>query len=145
MVSIAVEFVVIEMSFETRVKVVNGKYFIPISKTVAKEFDLVPFMAGRLQSKGNKEFILSDFKPLVKLKVDLDEKTLLTAREIMRMEGYGSLDETFSNVIHQFWVKKMGVKEDHHIVYIYPKGFLQSKMELIDEYEKVMKKKPKTS
>lgn len=135
-----VVFAVIEMSFETRVKVVNGKYFVPISKSVANEFNLRPFMAGKLKPKGNKEFILSDFTPLVKLKVDLDQKTLSTAREIMKMEGYGSLDETFSNVIHKFWVNKKGLKEDDYIVYLYPEGFLQSGIDLIDDYEKRLEK-----
>jgi hypothetical protein len=133
------------MSFETRVKVVHGKYFLPISKSVSKEFNLIPFMAGKLEATGKKQLVLSDFQPLVKLKLDLDEKTLSTAREIMQIEGYGSLDETFSAVIHRFWVKKMNLKEEHHIVYLYPEGFLQSKMELIDDYEKMMKKRAKRS
>jgi len=83
------------------------------------------------------------FEKTVKIKIDIDEETLAMAKKIMLLEGYGSLDETISNVAHEFFEKEK--KDKTKIVYLYPEGYLQGKYWLIDEYEKEVKKCKKQS
>src|SRR3989344_8962526 len=74
---------------------------------------------------------LSGFEKTVKIKIDLEEKTLSLLKKLMREEGYASLDETISNVVRRFFTKK-----ETHIVYIYPGEYLKGNYTLIDDYEK---------
>lgn len=76
-----------------------------IPKEIMKSMHLKPFMAGKMQAE--KEGIkLFGFEKTVKIKIDIDEKTLAVAKKIMRLEGHGSLDETILNVVHEFFEKE---------------------------------------
>ncbi len=103
---------------------------------MASRFGLFPFMIGHMSITGKKEITLSHFEKPVDVKMDLDKKTLLLLREVMKKEGYGSIDETISNVIHKVWCKKTNSKDNYHIAYIYPEGFLESGIDLIHDYKK---------
>src|SRR3989344_5668437 len=123
--------------FESTVmKTKRGAYYFDIPQKIMKEFNLRPFMAGRMRA-GKKGLIISDFEKTVKIKADLKKKDIEMIRKIMKEEGYGSIDETISNVLHRIFEPK---KEDS-VVYIYPEGFLNSKFTLINDYQKYVKKK----
>lgn len=111
-------------------KTKNGSLYIDISAEIIKKMNLLPFMAGRIKA-GKKSIILSDFEKTVKIKLDLDKKTIDIAKKIMNEEGYSSLDETFSNVIQWFITKKKS-----QVVYLYPKDYLKRGYTLIEDYEK---------
>ena len=80
-------------------------------------------------------FILRDFEKTVKLRIKLEKKHLKVLKTVMRKEGYGSIDETFNNVIGGF----LGIKGQS--IYIYPEGFIESGFDLIEKYEKATKRK----
>ena len=99
------------------------------------ECNLKPIMCAKIIPKKD-GFVLENFCKTIKIKVDLKKKDLEVVRAIMRREGYASIDETMSNVISSF----AGIKEQS--VYVYPAGFIESGYDLIEDYEKAIKRKP---
>lgn len=124
-------------------KTKKGVYYFDIPRQVMKMMKLKPFMACKMKAE-KKKIILFDFQKTVKIKLDLDRKTINIAKMIMKKEGYGSLDETISNVIKEWFDKIEGKKTEATTVYIYPFGFLESKYILIGDYEKARKKVKKS-
>jgi hypothetical protein len=114
-------------------KAACGALYVDIPKEIMKSMKLKQFMAGRMRAEkaGIKIF---GFEKTVKIKIDIDEKTLAIAKKIMLLEGYGSLDETISNVIHEVFEKEK--KDKTKIVYLYPEEYLKSKFLLIADFEK---------
>jgi len=111
----------------------NGALYFGVPNKISKELNLEPFMAGRIEAKkGGVKFF--GFGKTVKLKINIGNKTILIAKKIMKHEGFGSLDETISNVLEAFFDKNR--KGKTAIAYVYPEGFLQGKYWLIDDYEK---------
>ena len=111
----------------------NGAFYIGIPSEIIQKMNLAPFMAGKMKAEKNSIRIFG-FEKTVKIKVNIDEKTIALAKKIMRMEGYGSLDETISNVVHEFACENS--KGKTKIVYIYPEEYLKSKHVLISDFEK---------
>ena len=118
----------------------NGALYVTIPDEIMQSHGLKPFMAGKMKFE-NRKMVLYDFQKTVKIKLDIDKETMAIARKIMRWEGYGSLDETIANAIRHFCEKIDGIKERIASVYIYPEGFLHSKFDLINDYEKSLGKK----
>ncbi len=108
----------------------RGVYYFTIPDKIMGKMKLKPFMAGEMKAAKGK-ITLSGFEKTVKIKIDLEEKTLSLLKKLMREEGYASLDETISNVVRRFFTKK-----ETHIVYIYPGEYLKGNYTLIDDYEK---------
>lgn len=127
-------------SFTSTVKKTKkGIYYFDIPNSVMEKMKLKPFMACKMRAE-KKQIKIFGFEKTVKIKVDLSRKTIKILKEIMKLEGYGSLDETVSNLVKEHSAKLKREKTDYYTVYIYPKGFLDSKYILIDDYEKAMKK-----
>ncbi|AJF60285.1 MAG: hypothetical protein QT03_C0001G0797 [archaeon GW2011_AR10] len=118
-------------------------FYFDIPSQIMNSMELKPFVACKMKAE-KKQITLFDFQKTFKIKLDLDRKTINIAKIIMKEEGYGSLDETISNVIKWYFAKLKGKKIDYHTVYIYPEGFLDSKYILIDDYEKGMDKVKKS-
>ncbi len=114
----------------------KGVFFIDIPEKIMKDLKLEPFMAGKIEAD-KKVIRLFGFKKTVKIKLDLSKKTLSDLKRIMKLEGYGSIDETFSNLVDKF----VGKEKWLQTVYIYSEEFLKSKFILIDDYEKALHKK----
>jgi hypothetical protein len=114
---------------------VDWKYYISIPSKIMNECNLKPIMSARIVPKKD-GFVLENFCKTVKIKVDLKKKDLEMVRAIMRREGYASIDETINNVIGSF----AGIKAQS--VYIYPQGFIESGYDLIEDYERALKRKP---
>ena len=74
-------------------KAKRGALYVDIPSEIIKKMNLKPFMAGKVKAKKN-GILFSDFKKTVKIRLDLDKKTIEMAKGIMKEEGYGSLDET---------------------------------------------------
>ena len=75
-------------------KAKGGALYADIPSEIIKKMNLKPFMVGKVSTR-KKSIILSDFEKTVKIKLNLDKKTIYIAKRIMKEEGYGSLDETF--------------------------------------------------
>lgn len=118
-------------------KTKQGIFYLNIPNPILKQMNLKPFMAGTMKAEKNGIKIF-DFQKTKKIKIDISKKTLVMLKRIMRLEGFGSLDETISNIIHKF----LG-KEKTTTVYLYPLEFLHGKYWLIDDYEKHIKKSKK--
>jgi hypothetical protein len=123
--------------FISIVKKNKNNLYIDIPKKIIKKMKLKPFMSAKIKAT-KKQIKIHDFKKTAKIKLNLDENTIKLAKKIMKIEGYGSLDETICNTITEFITKK----KETQIVYLYPKEFLQGNFNLIDEYEKIVKTKP---
>ncbi|MCR4336061.1 MAG: hypothetical protein NUV57_06035 [archaeon] len=131
--------------FESTVKKsMNGALYFNIPKKIMNGMKLKPFIAGTIKSD-KKGIRVSGFEKTVKIKLDLTKKDIAHAKQIMKEEGYGSIDETFCNIIHRFIEKKkIRHSKKTHVVYVYPEGFLNSKFILINEYKKIQRKNKKT-
>jgi len=115
-------------------KAKGGALYVDIPSEIIKKMNLKPFMCAKIKAH-KKKIIISNFEKTVKIKVDLDKKTIDIAKRAMKEEGYGSLDETFCNIINWFITKKKA-----QIVYLYPEGHLEGGYVLIDDYEKSRKR-----
>ena len=123
---------------ETVVEKFDNKLFITLPKKIMALYKLKPVMCAKIIPV-KEGFVLKDFSKIVKIRVDLKKIDLKMIRVLMQKEGYGSIDETMNNVVSSF----VGIKEQS--VYIYPKGFIQSGCELIEEYEKLKKERKELS
>lgn len=121
----------------------RGTFYFDIPDQIMKSMELKPFMACKMKAE-KKQITLFDFQKTVKIKIELNRKTIKILKEIMRLEGYGSLDETISNALEKWFDKIEGKKTETQTVYIYPESFLDSKYILIDDYEKAMNKVKKS-
>ncbi len=117
----------------------NGALYFDIPGEIMKSMNIKPFMAGKMKIE-DRMIRIYDFKKTKKIRINLEKKTIATLRRIMKLEGYGSLDETIANIIEKSYAKMRGVEIEHHTAYIYPEGFMSSRFELINDYEKAMKK-----
>ena len=115
----------------------GGQLYVDIPTELIKKMNLKPFMAGKISVKNN-SIVLSDFQKTVKIKVDLDKKTIEMAKQVMKEEGYGSLDETISNIVSWFATKRKA-----HVVYFYPEQYLRKGYFLIDDFENWLKNEKK--
>ena len=114
-------------------KAACGALYVDIPSEIMKRMNLKPFMSGRMRAE--KDCIkIFGFEKTVKIKIDISKKTLAMLKRIMKIEGYASLDETISNVIHEVFEKEK--KDKTKIVYLYPEDNLKSKFVLIDDFEK---------
>ena len=116
-------------------KISNGVFYMDIPNEIMRKMNLKPFMSCKMTAEKDKITIF-DFEKTVKIKVNLDKKTIAIAKKIMKIEGYASLDETISNIIWSFFSKN---KTKSQIVYIYPEKYLKSKCLLISDFEKKLK------
>lgn len=112
-----------------------GVLYINIPTQIMEEMNLKPFMCAKMKVKNGGITILN-FQKTVKIKLEISKKTLADLKHIMKREGYASLDETVSNVVHRFFAR-----DETHIVYLYPEEYLQKGFELVDDYEKSLKKR----
>lgn len=97
-------------------------------------------MTAKMKAE-NGQIRIFDFQKTVKIKLDLDKKTIARVKKIMKMKGYGSIDETVCNVVDKAFARENKKEREMAIVYVYPTGFLESKFVLIDDYEKSFKTK----
>jgi predicted aspartyl protease len=119
-------------------KTKRGAFYLNLDKEIMEKMNLRPFMAAKMKAE-NGCITISDFEKTVKMKIDISKKTLVLLKKAMKEEGFGSLDETISNLINWYSVKLTGKTTDYHITYLYPEGFLHSKYDSIDDYEKALK------
>lgn len=116
----------------------HGVFYVDIPEQIMMSINLKPFMAGKMKIEEG-TIRLYDFQKTRKIRVNLKEETLAILRRIMKFEGYGSLDETISNIVERHYAKMKGKRLEEHTVYIYPVGFLNSGFDLISDYEKAMR------
>lgn len=118
----------------------KGILVLPIPTEIMRKYGLKPFMAVNWETEKNSAKI--SFSKTVKIRLDLDRKTIKLAKQIMELEGMGSLDEVFNNVILAF-LKKEGITKEKTdaISFLYPMDFFKKKYWLIDDYEKRKKLK----
>ena len=118
----------------------KGIFVLPLPEGIIKKYKLRPFMAANLQIAEN--LIKVSFSKTVKIKLDLDRKTIKLAKQIMEREGMGSIDEVINNVILEFLRKNGFTKEKTDAIsFLYPMDFFKKKYWLIDDYEKRKKLK----
>ena len=110
-----------------------GSLFIGLPKELVEKNKLAPFMCGQLDSN---EMRFKKFEKTVKIKVKLRKETLEFFLKYKKLCGYQSIDETVSNAVSKYF----GDKEE--TLYFYPKDFLAKGFELIEDYEKALKKQP---
>jgi len=123
-------------------KTKKGFFYITIPDRISKKIGIKLFMACKMKAEKNCIKIFG-FQKTVKIKIEIDKKALKIAEKIMKIEGYGSLDETISNAIYEF-IKK-NKKDKIHVVYIYPEELIKSNCILIDEFKNGGKKNEKKS
>ena len=121
----------------------HGTLYVDIPGEIMAAMGLRPFMAGRLKFE-NGIVRLYDFQKTKKIKINLEKAAIARLGRIMKLEGYGSLDETISNIVEKVFGSQEGKNAEGHIVYIYPAGFLNGKFDLINDYEKSMKRRRKS-
>lgn len=123
-------------------KTKKGVFYITIPDRISKKIGIKLFMACKMKA-GKNCIKIFGFQKTVKIKIEIDKKTLKIAEKIMKIEGYGSLDETISNAIYEFIEKNK--KDKIRVVYIYPEEFIKINCILIDEFEKRREKNEKKS
>ena len=119
-------------------KTKRGVFYLDIPAEIMEKMKLKPFMAAKMRAE-NGRITISDFEKTVKMKIDISSKTRSLLKKAMKEGGFGSLDETISNLINWYSAKLTGKIVGYSTTYLYPEGFLRSKYDLIDYYEKAVK------
>jgi len=119
------------VSYLVKKKQNAGGLFIGLPKEVIEKKGLAPFMVAKFDSE---KMCLQNIEKTVKIKINLNKKTIEFFKKYKELCGYSSLDEAVSNAVSRYF----GDKEE--TVYFYPKQFLLQGFEVIEDYEKTIKK-----